>query len=374
MLSPARKFLASPKSISMENPSPPAEIERTLVTILVADFVSYSRLMAEHEEDTVRALEAYRAVCDGIIELHGGRIFNTGGDSVLAEFRSPVEAVRSALKIQDALRTRNMSLSEERRLELRIGINLGDVIVKGKDLLGDGVNVASRLQSIADPGGICISSSVHDHVRGKLDLRFKQMGSQTLKNIPYKVNVYRVSRNDSGEQASTARFSIQRLTLLIVASAAIIVLGTAMIWMNMRPIPGHLATPSPLANETPNAPTQQPSHRLNGSWVGILTNTPIADAEFCVSLDRRCREFKIDNVTGDGIYEAGWGAMGDYLLPVNVTVSGKSVRIITPTSSVVEVQIDDNGAILKGQMLTPDGHDFQLAMRRVREISSKRTH
>ena len=114
-------------------------LERTLVTILVADFVGFSALMAQREEETVRILQAHRSVVDSIIELRGGRIFNTAGDSILAEFRSPVEAVRSAMEIQEALLTRNLNFREDRRLHLRIGIHLGDVIVRGTDLLGDAV-------------------------------------------------------------------------------------------------------------------------------------------------------------------------------------------------------------------------------------------
>ena len=122
-------------------------------------------------------------VIDGIIAFHQGRIIGTAGDSVLAEFASAVEAVRSAIEIQDAIRTRNDSLPEDRRMVFRVGVNLGDVVVKDDDILGDGVNVAARLESIAEPGGVCISSSVYDQITGKLDLGFQDIGEQTLKNI-----------------------------------------------------------------------------------------------------------------------------------------------------------------------------------------------
>lgn len=155
----------------------------------------------------MRVLSAHRAVIDGIIEFHDGRIVNTAGDSVLAEFASPVEAVRCAVEIQDALRTRNDSLPVEQRLEFRVGVNLGDVMVKGDDLLGDGVNVAARLEGIAEPGGICISSSIYDLIRGKLDLGFVDIGEQSLKNIEHPIRVYRVDRDGvaSADAANSVR-------------------------------------------------------------------------------------------------------------------------------------------------------------------------
>ena len=170
-------------------------VKRKLSAILAADAVGYSRMMGANEEATLKTLSAHRAVIDGIIEFHDGRIVGTAGDSVLAEFGSPVEAVRCAVEIQDALRTRNDSLPQERRLQFRVGVNLGDVMVKGNDLLGDGVNVAARLEGIAEPGGICISASVYDLIRGKLDLGFHDIGEQSLKNIEHPIRVYRVARD-----------------------------------------------------------------------------------------------------------------------------------------------------------------------------------
>jgi class 3 adenylate cyclase len=167
-------------------------VKRRLTTILATDAVGYSRLMSESEEETARILAAHRAVIDGIIQFHDGRIFDTAGDSVLAEFGSPVQAVRCAVEIQDALKTRNDSLPENRRMMFRIGINLGDVMVKGTDLLGDGINVAARLESIAEPGGICIASSVYDQISGKLNLNLTDIGEQALKNITRPIRAYRI--------------------------------------------------------------------------------------------------------------------------------------------------------------------------------------
>src|SRR5450631_895283 len=149
--------------------------------------------MGRDEEGTIRVLAAHRSVIDGIITWMGGRIISTAGDSVLAEFASVVEAVRSAVEIQEALKTRNDALPEKSRMQFRVGVNLGDVVVKNDDLLGDGVNVAARPETIAEPGGICISSSVYDQITGKLDLGFKDIGEQARKNISRPIRVYRVS-------------------------------------------------------------------------------------------------------------------------------------------------------------------------------------
>lgn len=159
-------------------------IKRKLAAILSADVAGYSRLMGDDEEGTLRLLAAHRAVVDSIIGFHDGRVVNTAGDSVLAEFTSPVESVRAATEIQEALKTRNESLPAGGRMLFRIGVNLGDVMIQGDDLLGDGVNVAARLQALAEPGGICISGSIFDQIEGKLSLHFQDIGEQTLKNIP----------------------------------------------------------------------------------------------------------------------------------------------------------------------------------------------
>jgi class 3 adenylate cyclase len=171
----------------------PSSVKRRLTCILAADAVGYSKLMGQDEEGTIQVLSAHRAVIDGILAFHQGRIVSTAGDSVLAEFSSAVEAVRCAVEIQEALKTRNDSLPEHRKMHFRIGVNLGDVVVKNDDLLGDGVNVAARLETMAESGGICISSSVYDQITGKLDLGFQDIGEQHLKNISRPIRVYRVS-------------------------------------------------------------------------------------------------------------------------------------------------------------------------------------
>ena len=169
-------------------------LERKLATILSADVAAYSRLMAEDEERTLQTFRAHKEVFEKLVQLHRGRVFNTAGDAILAEFTSAVEAVRCATEIQAALRTRNDQLPSERQVNFRIGVNLGDVMVQGTDLLGDGVNVAARLQGAAEPGGICISGSVYDQVLNKLSLSFKPLGELNYKNLPQPVRTFAIAK------------------------------------------------------------------------------------------------------------------------------------------------------------------------------------
>ena len=179
-----------------------AGVTRKLAVILAADVAGYSRLMAADEEGTLAALNARRQVIDELIARHRGRIFTTAGDSVMAEFASAVEAVRCAAAIQQEIERRNADLPEPRRMLFRVGVNLGDVMVGGDNLFGDGVNVAARLEGVAEPGGICISGAVHDQVRNKVDLGFADLGERSLKNIGYPVRVFGVRRDRAAEAGS----------------------------------------------------------------------------------------------------------------------------------------------------------------------------
>jgi adenylate cyclase len=170
----------------------PQSVERKLAAILSADVKGYSRLMGADEVGTIRTLTAYRTVMTTLIQQHRGRVVDSPGDNLLAEFVSVVDAVQCAVEIQQELRTRNADLPPDRWMEFRIGINLGDVIVEGERIYGDGVNIAARLESLAEPGGICISGTVHDQVETKLTLQYEYLGAQTVKNIAKPVPVYRV--------------------------------------------------------------------------------------------------------------------------------------------------------------------------------------
>lgn len=174
-------------------------MKRKIAAILAADIAGYSRLVAEDEEETLRRLASYRSVTDDFIAKAGGRIFNTAGDAVLAEFPSAVEAVRCAIDIQESLRTRNMAYPASRHMSYRIGITIGDVVERDGDLLGDGVNIAARLEGLAEVGGICISRSVHEQVANKLSVQFADIGAQEVKNIPNPVHAYMVAmRREDG--------------------------------------------------------------------------------------------------------------------------------------------------------------------------------
>ncbi|HEV2549804.1 MAG TPA: adenylate/guanylate cyclase domain-containing protein [Stellaceae bacterium] len=227
--------------MATETATPPTEpVERKLATILSADVAEYSRLMAEDEEQTLRTFRAHRGIIDSLIAAHRGRIFNTAGDAVLAEFASAVEAVRCATEVQAALRTRNEQLPPPRQVKFRLGINLGDVMVQGDDLLGDGVNVAARLQAAAEPGGICISGSVYDQIRNKLSLSFKSLGEQSFKNIPQPVRTFTITESaDQGALPSRRFPPLHAPALPWLAAAALAVLAiSAGYWLYARMAPG----------------------------------------------------------------------------------------------------------------------------------------
>src|SRR6188768_3304740 len=173
-------------------------MKRKIAAIFAADIAGYSRLVAEDEEETLRRLASYRQVTDDFIAKGGGRIFNTAGDAVLAEFASAVEAVRCAIDIQESLRTRNLAYPDSRQMSYRIGLGIGDVVEREGDLLGDGVNIAARLEGLAEVGGICISRAVYEQVTGKLSARFIDIGARKVKNIPEPVHAYLVVTWDDG--------------------------------------------------------------------------------------------------------------------------------------------------------------------------------
>ena len=169
-----------------------ADVERKLTTIMAADVAGYSAMMERDEEGTMATLRQHRATMQGFIGRHRGRIANTAGDSVMAEFPSVLEAVSAAAEIQQELGVRNARLAPDEQMQFRIGINLGDVMVEGDDLFGEGVNLAARLETMAEPGGICISGTVFDQVKNKLSLEYDFLGARQVKNISEEVPVYRV--------------------------------------------------------------------------------------------------------------------------------------------------------------------------------------
>ena len=201
-------------------------IERKLATILSADVAEFSRLMSEDEEQTLRAFRGHKKVFEALVATHHGRVFNTAGDAILAEFASAVEAVRCATDVQSALRTRNDQFPPNRQVRFRIGVNLGDVMIQGQDLLGDGVNLAARLQTAAEPGGICISGSVHDQIRNKLSLAFHSLGERNYKNIPQPVRTFSIVESEGGVVLPSAKpRAAWKRRLIWVAAVVLIVAG-----------------------------------------------------------------------------------------------------------------------------------------------------
>jgi len=184
-------------------------VQRKLTAILSADVKGYSRLMGEDEEATIRTLTAYREVMATLIQKYRGRIVDSPGDNLLAECSSAVDAVQCAVEIQEELKARNAELPENRRMEFRIGINLGDVIVEGERIYGDGVNIAARIEGLAEGGGICISGTVYDQVENKLTLDYESLDEHTVKNIKKPIRVYRVGmKADAGVPEGRREFKL----------------------------------------------------------------------------------------------------------------------------------------------------------------------
>src|SRR4029079_10356380 len=198
----------------------PVRVERRLSGILAADVAGYSRLMHHDEETTHAKLTALLAdAVEPSIDEHGGRVVKNTGDGFLADFPSAVQAVRAAVQFQTRIKELTIGDAEDRRIALRVGVNIGDVIVEPHDIFGDGVNVAARLESIAEPGGICISSSAYDQVRGKVGVEFTDLGEQNLKNIDRPVRVYAIVRDEpspatKGGSTTPSPLSAPRLSIV----------------------------------------------------------------------------------------------------------------------------------------------------------------
>jgi adenylate cyclase len=246
-------------------PDPPGESisrKRKLAAILHADVVGFSRLMGEDEAGTHQALGKLRRAVDPLIAAHGGRIVGTAGDSLLADFTSVVDALSCAVEMQRAARSINDPIAPDRRLELRIGVNLGDVIVDGDDIFGDGVNIAARLEALAEPGSVCISQTVYDQVRNKLDLDYRLLGSHRVKNIAEPVRAYAIG----GSQPSGKRRRATRRQILTAMSVAVALAVTGLVawefhkgavrdllkiaYANRAPEVAGLAAPNRLAGRT----------------------------------------------------------------------------------------------------------------------------
>ena len=244
-------------------------MKRKIAAIFAADIAGYSRLVADDEEETLRRLASYRQVTDDFIARYGGRIFNTAGDAVLAEFPSAVEAVRCAIDIQESLRTRNMAYPPSRQMSFRIGITIGDVVERDGDLLGDGVNIAARLEGLAEVGGICVSRAVHEQVANKLSVQFADIGAQEVKNIPTPVYAYMVAMRREDGTYSTPQVkkpppvpvTPNWMWPLAVAVVCIVAIGVGgFLYFTKLELPGAAKTASNApASPVPPTPAAPPS-------------------------------------------------------------------------------------------------------------------
>ncbi len=236
----------------------PQKAKRKLSAIFSADVKGYSRLMGDDEAATVRTLTAYRQIITSLIEKHRGRVVDSPGDNLLAEFASVVDAVESAAEIQKELKVQNADLPEGRKMEFRVGINMGDVIEEGDRIYGDGVNIAARMEALAEAGGICISGKVHAEVKNKLGFAHEYLGEQEVKNISEPVHAYRVLMEPGAAGTESAPIPARRnqRRWAVAAAVAIVILGGAAVWnFYLRPPPIEPASVEKMAFPLPEKPS-----------------------------------------------------------------------------------------------------------------------
>jgi adenylate cyclase len=234
-------------------------VQRKLTTIILADVAGYSRLMSRDEEGTQARLHALlRQLVEPAIDARAGRVIKTTGDGFLAEFASVVEGVRCAIEIQEGAARRNAGLPSEQSIAFRIGVNLGDVIIEGDDIYGDGVNIAARLEGLAEPGGIVVSRAVRDHVRDKLNIAFYDLGEQTVKNIPRPVRAFRIREQGAAEADPAAEARPRNLRRGVLAGAAAlavaVAIGGAMVWLGPADPPPAATAPASVSDTLPAKP------------------------------------------------------------------------------------------------------------------------
>jgi adenylate cyclase len=234
------------------------DFKRKLTAILSADVKGYSRLMGEDDEATVRTITAYREVITEVVQKHKGRVVDSPGDNILAEFASVIDAVRSAVEIQQELEAKNAELPDERKMEFRIGVNLGDVIEEGERIYGDGINVAARIESLAEAGGICVSGTVFDQIESKLPLGYEFLGEQSVKNISKPVRIYKALMDPEavGKVIGEERLEPKRgqRIALVVVTALLLIVGGLLIWRTAFP-PVQVASVEKMAFPLPDKPS-----------------------------------------------------------------------------------------------------------------------
>jgi len=237
------------------------DIKRKLTAIMSADVKGYSRLMGEDEVGTIRTLNAYKEMMAGLIQHHHGRVVDAPGDNLLAEFGSVVDAVQCGVEIQKELKTRNAELPENRRMEFRIGVNLGDVVEEEDKIFGDGVNIAARMESLSETGGVCISGTAFDQVRNKVNLGYEYLGEQTVKNIALPVRVYKALMEPEAAGKVIGERKVRprpwKRAALIVGAILIVIVAAVAIWkFYIRPTPPvEVASKEKMAFPLPDKPS-----------------------------------------------------------------------------------------------------------------------
>jgi len=235
--------------------------KRRLTAILSADVEGYSRLMRDDEDETIRTITAYRTAIAKLVEQYRGRVVDSPGDNILSEFGSSVDAVNCAVEVQRELAERNAELSENRRMQFRIGVNSGDVVQEGERIYGDGVNIAARIEGLAEGGGICISGTVYDSIEGKLGLEFEYLGEHEVKNIDKPIRVYRVLSfpGAAAHRVVKAKRDVGktwRNVVLAIAAVVILCGGAVAIWnFYLRPPPIETASVERMAFPLPDKPS-----------------------------------------------------------------------------------------------------------------------
>jgi adenylate cyclase len=300
-------------------PAGPDAVERQLAAILSADAVGYSRLMAEDEAATVRTLGAYRREIGELVVEHRGRVVDAPGDNVLAAFATALDAVACAVEIQRVLGARNAGLGEARRMPFRIGVHLGDVTLEDGRIYGEGVNVAARLEGLAEPGGICLSRTVCEQVRHKLDLRYRDLGEQSLKNIPEPVRAYRVAIEAVG--AGPSRGASRTRSRILAAAGGALLIAIAGVLVERS---GSLGSRAPEA--TPPEPPRGEAPLGAADFAG-------APAIAVLPFDNLSRdpeqEYFADGIAEDLITRlSGWGSFPVIARNSSFTYKGRAVDVI----------------------------------------------
>lgn len=293
-------------------------MKRKIAAILAADIAGYSKLVAEDEEETLHRLAIYRAVFEDFVARYGGRIFNTAGDATLAEFQSAVDAVRCAVDVQESLRTRNLAYAPGRQMSFRIGITIGDIVERDGDLLGDGVNIASRLEALAPEGGICISRGVHEAVTNKVSLKFSDLGPLALKNIPERVHAYAVALAPQGSRRARHLAVSPAMAAVAVALIAVVAAGGYLVTQAKLPF-------APTSGDT--APPTAAAGQGKGSVSQVASEAPatptLPTVEKRGDVEKRAIDRESLRVRLGSSSKEGWKARG--LLGVRVVDLGPSL-------------------------------------------------